>query len=165
MQKRAFEIKPIDIRAIRQGLNLSQEQMGDRIALLSKDVGNDTFVPSRISEWENGHRSVPGYVYHAVAYVLLSEWSGDRHSVDRDMVADVDEFYGSLLSAPFGELLCVEHALSNSRKAADRATLIDVRKTRRAQQRYLEQVLDVRMGFVFAAEPGGYDEDAEGEVL
>ena len=165
MKKTAYEVKPLDIRKVRRKLGLTLRELGKRIAVYSSHINNDTFVPTRISEWEKGHRAVPGYVYRAVAYVVLDEWSDVRHAATSNKIANIDAFYGGRLSVPFGELLRMEHALGKSRRATDRAVLTELRKIRREQQRNLERMLDITMGYVFAAEPGGFDEDAAGECL
>lgn len=160
-----FEVRPLDLQAIRKGINLTLREMGIKIGCYSRDVDCGTFVATRVSEWEKGHRPVPDYVFRAAAYITLDYWSDDRHSVAREKVAEVDFYYGTLLSKPFGALLCLEHELGKSRKAEHRRQLVEIRKLRRMQQHVIEKLFGVKMGYVFAAEPGGFNEEAAGEVL
>lgn len=163
--KKGFRIAILDLGRIRKELNLSLSEMGDRLHAYSLGIDNDTFVNTRVSEWINGHRPVPGYVFRSAAKLVLDQWCDARHTVARKNVPEVDYVYGSLLNQLFGELLRREHELKNGRRAEVRNLLCEVRKFRRMQQRELERLLDVKMGYVFATEPGGFDEEAAGEVL
>lgn len=144
------EVVPVDIRKIRQVLDLTMQQMGRKISAYSQLTKP---VPgTRVNEWEMGVRPTPAHVFKACAGMLLDEWSEDRHMAVVQRQGEVDVFYGSVLNEPLGELFRLEMGLSKSRNLRARKAVSAVRKTRIAQMRYLEELLSVKMAYVFASE-------------
>lgn len=162
-----YVVTPIDLKQIKRKLHLTNEEMGSRLKAQCYDnsIDNDTYVGTRVSEWMNGHRSTPDYIYRFAARMVLDIWSEERHAAAQEHIPQLDKRFGSLLSPMFGDLLSREHELSKGRNAQNRALLAEIRKFRRMKQKELEKLLDIKMGYVFAAEPGGFDEDAAGETL
>ena len=151
-RKRAMA--PVDIRKIRQAVELSTEQMGWWMSVMAKRLSSQRIPGTRIAEWEFGHRHVPDYVYTAATGILLDTWSEDRHMAPPERQGDVDTFYGSVLNGPLGELFKLEATLNRNRDRKIRNLAKRVRKVRIAQMRYLQSVLNVQMTYVFEPEPG-----------
>ena len=145
---------PVDIRKIRQAVELSTEQMGWWLSVVAKRMSFQRIPGTRVAEWEFGRRHVPDYVYTAATGILLDTWSEDRHMTPPERQGDVDAFYGSILNEPLGELFKLESSLKKSRDRKIRNLTGRVRKVRIAQMRYLQSVLDVQMTYVFEPEPG-----------
>ncbi|GFO65875.1 hypothetical protein M1B72_02605 [Geomonas paludis] len=147
-------IVTIDIRRIRQALHLTMSQMGMYISIYYKGLVKKAVPGTRVNEWEFGYRPVPDYVFTASANLLLDSWSEDRHRAPKGKRGEVDVYYATALNEPLGELFKVELALGES-SCADQCDMYKrVRIARIAQQRYLENLLGVRMWYVFAEELG-----------
>ena len=148
------EIIPVDIRHIRQSLNLKQKDMGWLIAVNSYPLGSG--VPeTRVAEWEMGWRPIPDYVFTAVARVLLNYWSDDRHKTPQGRQREVDVYYGKVLNQTLGEMFKLEQQLANSRDPQKRKLLGKARNIRIWHMKYLESLLHIQMAYVFDPDPGG----------
>jgi hypothetical protein len=146
------QIVPIDIRKIRQTLDLTMKQMGEQIAIYSQGVPHSPVPETRVNEWEFRHRHIPSFVFTASAKLLLDHWSEDRHMALPARQLDVDVFYGSALNAAFGHLFKLEKDLFKGSR--NHKQLSWLREVRAMQQRYLEKMLGVRMFYVFAHDMG-----------
>lgn len=153
MNDKQKQIVPVDIRRIRQTLDLTMKQMGEQIAIYAQGVPYSPVPETRVSEWEFRHRHIPSYVFTASAKLLLDHWSEDRHMALPARQPDVDVFYGSALNQAFGHMFKLENELLKGRKP-DHKLLNSLRDARLMQQRYLERLLGVRMFYVFTDDMG-----------
>ncbi|MBU5612889.1 hypothetical protein [Geomonas azotofigens] len=153
MNDRQKQIVPVDIRRIRQTLDLTMKQMGEQIAIYSQGVPYSPVPETRVSEWEFRHRHIPSYVFTASAKLLLDHWSEDRHMALPARQLDVDVFYGSALNPAFGHMFKLEKEMLKG-SSRNHKVLSWLREARVMQQRYLERLLAVRMFYVFAHDMG-----------
>ena len=152
--KASRAMPPVDIRRIRQSIELTTTQMGWYVSVFTYGLSGQRTPGTRVAEWEFGHRHVPYHVYTAATKILLDAWSEDRHMTPPERQSDVDIFYGSVLNEPLGELFRLESSLKRNRDRKIRNLAKRVRKARIAQMRYLQSMLDVQMSYVFEPEIG-----------
>ena len=145
---------PVDIRKIRQSIEMTTQQMGWYLSVLTYGLSGQRTPGTRVAEWEFGHRHVPYHVYTAATKILLDTWSEDRHMTPPERQVDVDIFYGTVLNGPLGEMFRLESFLKKNRDRKIRNLAKKVRKVRIAQMRYLQSVLNVEMTYVFEPEIG-----------
>ena len=147
-------IGPVDIRLIRQSLDLTMSKMGHFIAIYSNGVGSTPIPQTRINEWESGVRSIPDHVFTSAAKLVIDTWSDYRHRAPEDTKGEVDAFFGSLLYPPLGELFRLESQL----RLPDHLDPLEIAhrlaNVRKAQMEQLEKQLKVKTSYVFAAELG-----------
>lgn len=155
---KANQVTPVDIRKIRQTVELSTAEMGTDIAILNQGLGYTPIPNTRICEWENGWRHIPDYVFQASTNILLGTWSVDRHQTPVDRQREVDLYYSRALNQPLAELFRLERDLETSRHSKLRKLAKRVRKVRIDQMKFLEQLLDVEMAYVFDPSPEGAQE-------
>ncbi|BCO11478.1 hypothetical protein GEOBRER4_n2797 [Citrifermentans bremense] len=147
-------IEPLDIRSIRQSLDLTMSQMGYFIAIYSNGLGCAPIPCTRINEWESGVRSIPDHVFTSSAKLLVDTWSDDRHRAPEDTKGEVDAYYGSLLSPTLGEIFRLEMQVRRLDHLDPQEIAHRLANVRKAQLEQIEKQLKIKTAYVFASEPG-----------
>lgn len=124
------KIRPlIDIKRLREELDLTRKELAKTIALYSKGQNGRHEIDGRIFEWEMNSRPVPDYVIISCAKYIADEWGSVRIETPAKQRPEVDEKFGELLLPGLGKLLRIRAKLEDDSNAAEALSgIINVQK-------------------------------------
>lgn len=141
----AVEIKPIDIRRIRQSLALSQKRMGESLSNYMQGPGSNPIPGSRVNEWEMGVRAIPDQVFMACAGILVDTWAAVRDKKGEQELGPLDSAFANLLSPALAAAIALEAEFRNRRDKEGARIFLKAQQVRLEVQKYLESLLMISM--------------------
>jgi hypothetical protein len=147
-QRKVNPIVPFDIRGFRQGLGITQRELGVTLALHLHGPGSLPVPSSRINEWERHVRTVPDDVYTGCAEILISIWQKGRADKRRQIQRDLDIQFAALLSPALSSAMEMEYAFIDRKDREGRQTYNIGKKVRHAIQVQLESLLHINLSTI-----------------
>jgi hypothetical protein len=141
----ALEITPLDFRHIRQVLNLSQKQMGERLAEYIYGPGSSPIPGSRVNEWEMHVRAVPDHVYIACAGIVTNIWGKVRAEKAGPDVRHFDPIFAGLLSPALASAMSFEFEFMDRKDEEGLRIYARAQKIRKEVQGHLESLFTINI--------------------